>query len=283
MISPPRFACTDSKTGGTPPPQLLAAYCLFLVSAGAVYHLVAEGAFSSILTLAVMVQCLSLVLLSLQIISSGSASGISANALVLDILAICFRLSSTLWLNGYLPVDATGDHIFQVIDACSLAILVWLLYQALVVKRDTYQAEQDSFGVLPLVLGAAFLAAVLHGDMNAKPVFDTLWMTGLFVGTVAVLPQLWLITRTGGRVEALTSHHIAAMVFSRALSGIFMWHARDDITCKPWIGDFNHAGWAILGAYFLNFILIGDFGYYYIKAVLISGLSCCVETEDCFV
>merc|ERR1719287_234960 len=88
-----------------------------------------------------MVQCLALVLLGLQMISSGSASGISARALSLDALAICCRLSSTLWLNGYLPVDASGDHLFQAIDICSLGVLAWLLHQALVLKQNTYQAD----------------------------------------------------------------------------------------------------------------------------------------------
>merc|ERR1719287_421320 len=82
-----------------------------------------------------MVQCLALVLLGLQMISTGSASGISARALSLDALAICCKLSSTLWLNGYLPVDASGDHIFQFFDICSLAILAWTLYQILVVNQ----------------------------------------------------------------------------------------------------------------------------------------------------
>merc|ERR1719506_2037019 len=87
-----------------------------------------------------MIQCLALALLALQLISTGSAAGISARALTLDAIALCCRLSSTLWLNGYLPVDASGDHIFQAFDLCSLAILLWLLYQVLVVKRATYQA-----------------------------------------------------------------------------------------------------------------------------------------------
>merc|ERR1719506_3335602 len=67
-----------------------------------------------------MIQCLALALLSLQMISTGSASGISARALSLDAIALCCRLSSTLWLNGYLPVDASGDHVFQIVDICSL-------------------------------------------------------------------------------------------------------------------------------------------------------------------
>merc|ERR1719276_524626 len=199
-----------------------------------------------------MVQCLAVVLLALQMVSTGSASGISAQALSLDALAICCRLSSTLWLNGYLPVDASGDHIYQAIDICSLVVLAWLLHQILVVKRHTYQAEEDSMPILPLVKGALVLAALLHGDMDDYPLFDTLWMTGLLTSTVAVLPQLWLITKTGGRVEALTSHYIAAMAVSRVLSGMFMWHAFNDITCFAWITGFNHASWAILAAHLLH-------------------------------
>merc|ERR1719352_1837673 len=75
-----------------------------------------------------MVQCLAVVLLGLQMLSTGSASGISAKALSLDALALCCRLSSTLWLNGYLPVDASGDHVYQIVDIVSLAIIAWLLH-----------------------------------------------------------------------------------------------------------------------------------------------------------
>merc|ERR1719352_1052043 len=80
-----------------------------------------------------MVQCLSVVLLGLQMVTTGSATGISAKALSLDALALCCRLSSTLWLNGYLPVDASGDYIYQIIDICSLCVVGWLLHQVLVV------------------------------------------------------------------------------------------------------------------------------------------------------
>merc|ERR1719392_235674 len=86
-----------------------------------------------------MVQCLGMVLLGLQMISPEGAYGISAKALSLDALAICCRLSSTVWLNGYLPVDASGDYVFQAIDICSLGFILCLLYQVLVVRRHTYQ------------------------------------------------------------------------------------------------------------------------------------------------
>merc|ERR1719407_467011 len=108
-------------------------------------------------------------------------------------------------------------------------------------------------------MGSLVLAGLLHCNMNGRPIFDILWMTGLFVSSVAVLPQLWLVTRTGGRIAALTSHHIAAMAVSSALSGIFMWHARSDITCIPLFGRMNHAIWAILGAHLLHMLLLADF------------------------
>lgn len=274
---------SDSKTCSTPQSHLVFTYGLFIVSGGAVWHLVADGAFSSILTLSVMVQCLGVALLGLKVVSTGSASGISSKALSLDALSLCFRLSSTLWLNGYLPADATGDHVFQIVDICSLCIITWLLYQVLMVKRHTYQEAEDSLSVLPMAVVAFALATLLHANMNNKPLFDIFWMASLFVSTVSVLPQLWLITKTGGRIEALASHHIAAMAVSRVLSGIFMWHARRDITCYQWMGV-NHAIWAILGAHLLHLVLLGDFAYYYLKAVLARGLNCRVETtEDCYV
>merc|ERR1719352_1999160 len=100
-----------------------------------------------------MLQCLGMVLLSLQLISTGSAAGISARALLLDAVALCCRLSSTLWLHGYLPVDASGDYIFQAFDIMSLSILAWLLYQVFEAKKHTYQAHEDSLPLLPMVSG----------------------------------------------------------------------------------------------------------------------------------
>jgi len=265
--------------------NLLIAYGVFILSAGAVWHLVSDGRFSSIFTMSAMVQCLAVVFLGMQLLSTGSASGISARALSLDALAICCRLSSTLWLEGYLPGDASGDYIFQAIDICSLIVLAWLLHQILVVKRDTYQAEQDSMPILPLVKGAFILAALLHGDMDDYPTFDTLWMAGLLTSTVAVLPQLWLITKTGGCAEALTGHYIAAMAVSRVFSGMFMWSARSELKCVPWIAGFNHTFWTVLAAHVLQMLLVGDFAYFYVRAVLTSGLNARIQTAaiDCWV
>ncbi|CAE7718334.1 kdelr1, partial [Symbiodinium sp. KB8] len=201
-----------------PPNKVITAYGVFLTAALAVYHFIANGEFSAILTLAVIFQCLGFALLCVQVLLTGTCTGISARALALDAWALCFRLSSTLWLHGYLPVDASGDWAYQAVDVVSLVLVLWLLHSLFFEKKHSYQEEQDTFPATPVVLACLVLAAIFHADMNARPVFDTLWMAGLFISAVAVLPQLWLISKTGGKVEPLTSHYIAAMAISRALS-----------------------------------------------------------------
>lgn len=133
--------------------------------------------------------------------------------------------------------------------------------------------------MLPLVGVAFSLAALFHADMNDRPLFDTLWMTGLFVGTFSVLPQLWLIARTRGSIEALVCHHVTAMAASRIMSGLFMWYAWDDITCKQWIVGYNHAIVAILAAHALHLVLLADFLYCYIHAVTSQGLDCRIDMQ----
>jgi len=265
-----------------PPAPLLAAYAFFLAGVAGLYHLVmgSEDALSSVLTVAEMLQCLALLLLAAQVLTSGSVAGISARAIGLEALALCCRLSSTLWLNGYLPVDESGDWFYQGVDLCALAASAWLLHQVLVVRRSSYQKDSDTFPVMPVVVIGFVLAAVFHADMNLRPVFDTMWMAGLFIGSVAVLPQLWLIMRTGGHVEALMSHFIAVMAISRALSGWFMYIARNDIACKYYIDGLNHSILAILGAHLLHLLLLGDFGYVYLKAIATQGLHCSLQIDN---
>jgi hypothetical protein len=261
------------------PTHVVVAYMLFAVGAYTVYHNVAEQEFSSILTMAVIVQALALVFMCLQVITSNSAAGVSARGLTLDAIAVALRLSSTLWLNGYLPSDSSGDRVYQITDLCSLGMLLFLLHRVLVTHRCTYQEDEDSFAVGPVILACFALAAIFHADMDENPLFDTLWMTGLFTGVVAVMPQLWLIMKTGGRAEAMTSHYIAAMALSRILSGIFMWEAREDITCQPWVKGFQHGIVAILIAHALHLLLLGDFLYYYVRSMTQKGFHGAVQFE----
>merc|ERR1740127_387148 len=99
-----------------------------------------------------MFQCLAMALLGMHVLAKGSVSGVSARALALEAVSFACRLSSTTWLNGYLPVDASGDLIYQAVDVCSLLIVLWLLYHVLVERRSSYEADVDSLPVAPMVV-----------------------------------------------------------------------------------------------------------------------------------
>lgn len=254
------------------PTAVLCAYGIFSVVSFAVFHLVAEREPSSTLTLSALAQCLGISLLWIQVLSGQGAWGISAKAILLDALAICFRLSSTLFLDGYLPNSADGDYMYQAFDVCSLLMLVFLLRRVLVNHADTYQAADDTLPVGPIVLACCVLASLLHGDMDDNPICDTLWMAGLFTSVVAVLPQFWVITKSGCQAGALTSHYIASMAFSRFLSGCFAWMAWEHLSCEPYFADFQHARWVILGVHLLHLIILGDFGYTYVRSMAKTGI-----------
>merc|ERR1719291_1140030 len=263
----------SSASKSTPSASIVAAYGLLIISAATMYHTIAAKKFSSVMTLAAMVQTFAFGLLGVQISFARHARGISARALALDALALMCRLSSTVWLDGYLPVDASGDWMYQAVDICSLALVLWLIYQVVVVHRNTYQEAEDQFPAFHLALGAVVLALIFHPDMDDLPLFDSLWMAGLNISAIAVLPQLWLTARAGGRMEALTTHYVAAMAMSQFLNAVFMWHAWDYITCDPWIKGVNHGLMAMAFAHLVHILLLADFSYYYIRSMVKDGIS----------
>jgi hypothetical protein len=255
-------------------------YTAFVAAAVFVYHLIAGGRFSSLLTLSAIFQCLAFSLLGTQVLAAGNVSGISANSLKLDALALAGRLSSTLWFEGYLPADVTGDYLYQAFDLLSLGMVLWLLYRVLNVHCHTYEEEKDTLPAVPFAAVSLLLAALLHGNLDDNRIFDTLWMCGVFISAVAVLPQILMMTRRGGSVPALTSHFVAMMALSRLLSGCYMWNAYREIECDPWIRNFNHSGLSVLAAHAVHLVLLGDFAYFYGTNVAKSGWSAPLDLRD---
>merc|ERR1719199_2138483 len=225
------------------------------------------------MTMSGVAHCLGLVLLCIQMAVTRSAAGISARALVLDGLALSLRLSSTLFYQGYLPNDKSGDALFQCVDLCSLFLIVFLLRNVLFTQRSTYQQEDDDMSIGMLVVGCLCLGALLHGDMDDHPIFDSLWLASLFVSVVAVLPQYWMIAKSSGQVHVLTAHYIAATAVDRALSGLFMWYVRKYITCIPWLGQFQHTIYVILLAHVIHLVLLSDFAFFYVRAIAARASS----------
>merc|ERR1719473_84457 len=238
-----------------------------------IYHEIAEKEVTVILTLGVLAQALSFVLLQVQISTNKSVAGISGKTLIMHLVKLLCKLSTTLWLDGYLPLDKSGDWIYQVADIVSLLMVLQIMFGIRTTYKASYQVDEDSFDVRNLIMVAVVLAVLVHPDLNAWTPFDILWTVHLYVDAVAMVPQLWMISKMGGQVSGFTAHYIGATLLSNFLSGMFWFYATPELAEE---GKVNTAGLAINGAHLVQLLLMLDVGYFYGKACL-QG-NCCAHT-----
>merc|ERR1719213_1135587 len=196
---------------------MVLAYVGCALLMGVVFQQIAEQEFSSVLTMSVLAQCLAFVLVSLQINNAKSVAGISGKTMILQALALCFRLSSTLFLDGYLPLDKTGDMMYQIVDVCSLMMVLHILQCIYKSHRPSYEQEFDTMDVKNMVIACVALAIIVHPDLNDWPAFDIAWTVSLYLDTIAMLPQLWMCSKLGS-VPSYTAHYLAATLASRFFS-----------------------------------------------------------------
>lgn len=259
-----RASTHPSKTNPVDP-KVVVSYLTFFIGAATLCHAL-EAGFSSSLTLSAGLQCLGFILLTIKVKSQKVTSGISAKTLIMYAMTLCFRLSSTLWLNGYLPVDKTGDWAYQALEVCSLGLVCYLMRCALVTHRTSAQEQHDSFpfNLQNLLMGCFILAVVVHPNLDRRTLFDILWTTGCYLETLAMLPQLWMISKIGGEVEALTSHFVVLSALSRVCSLIFWYRGFAEL--RPADGGFNFPGYAVMGAHIAQLLLSCDFVFLYLKS-----------------
>jgi len=250
----------------------LMAWVGFAVLGLWVYHEIAGKKFTAILTLSVIAQALSFVLLQVQISTNRSVAGISGKSIIMHAAKLCCRLGTTLFLDGYLPTDKSGDFLYQACDIVSLLLVLHILFCIHVSHKDSYQAAEDTLEIRNWMLGAFLLAVFIHPSLNNWTAMDIVWTTHLYIDAVAMVPQLWMLSKAGGRVEGLTAHYIAATLLSSLLSFLFWFYAGAELATKGHDG-INIKGLAVNGAHIVQVLLLLDYGYFYAKACL-QGQYC---------
>jgi len=188
------------------------AYIMFGLSAVACIIGVNDMNLSSFLTLSLGLQCLAFASLAALVDTQRGLQGVSIKMVSMYAGVSAVRLCSTTMKQGYLPDDKTGDYIYQMCDVVSLFIAVGLIVQSKGKYSWTYKADADSLNVLPAVAASVIMAILIHGDLNNSPFFDTVWMTSLNLDTAAMVPQLWMLSKVGGKVPPLMGHFIASSI-----------------------------------------------------------------------
>lgn len=244
-------------------------YAVFLFSVSMLMKLFSDMGYSSVLTYGAAVQTFGFYTLYQRVQRHKSLAGVSKKTVELLLLYLVLRCLCTLTRGGYLPVDRSGDWLYQSLDMASLALVLALrcAFEDPTLRR-TYQEDFDSFNVVNMLPACIVLAVFIHGNLNDSFFWDSLWTASMNIDTVAMLPQLWMLSRIGGEVKGMTAHFVVAIMVSRALAFSFWMYGYTELGFKKRGRGINLAGYQLVGAHMLACLFSADFVAQYAMARL---------------
>lgn len=116
--------------------------------------------------------------------------------------------------------------------------------------RPTHDPKIDTLNVQYLLLGSCVLALI---SAYQYTISEVLWAFSIWLESVAILPQLFMVQRTG-EAETITTHYIFALGIYRALyipNWLYRYFAE------------GHSDWVATLAGIVQTILYSDFFYIY--------------------
>ncbi|KAK9472785.1 ER lumen protein retaining receptor-domain-containing protein [Dipodascopsis tothii] len=149
--------------------------------------------------------------------TSRSCAGISFKSQALYTVVYVTRYLDLFW-GRYLSFYNTVMKLFFI--GSSLTIL----YMMKVKFKPTHDPNIDTFKIEYLLSGSFVMALVFTYKYTIS---EILWSFSIWLESVAILPQLFMLQRTG-EAESLTTHYIFALGAYRALyipNWIYRWLA----------------------------------------------------------
>jgi len=186
-------------------------------------------------------------ILLLKIWKTRSCSGISGKSQLLFALTYTTRYLD-LFTNYVSLYNSTMKVVF--IGASYLTLyFIYLKFKA------TYDHNHDTFRIEFLLIPVTILALILNHEFT---VFEICWTWSIYLEAIAILPQLFMVSKTG-EAESITSHYLFALGSYRALY-ILNWIYR-------YIMEDYYDLIAIIAG-ILQTVLYCDFFYLYVTKVL---------------
>lgn len=191
---------------------------------------------------------MSIYLLLEKITKSRSVAGISFKTQLLYTIVYLTRYLDILyrpWSNKY---NLVMKFVF-------IGTSLYTLHLIRTKFRATYNPNIDTFKIEYLLGGAGVMALIFNLQFS---VAEIVWAYSIWLEAVAVLPQLFMIQRTG-EAESLTVHYIFALGVYRAFY-VLSWLGRW-LTNDPW-------DYVSLTAGVIQTLLYSDFFYVYYTKVM---------------
>jgi ER lumen protein retaining receptor len=162
-----------------------------------------------------------------------------------------------VYLTRYIDIFSTPslyNLLFKIMFIGSQGYIIYLMTNA---YKPTTDPNTDTFKVHYLLGAAAVLAIIWPQEYTFH---EILWAFSIWLESVAILPQLFMLQRTG-EAETITTHYLFALGIYRFLY-IPNWIYR--YATEP-----NHkTEWIAIIAGILQTVLYSDFFYVYYTKVL---------------
>ncbi|XP_073246158.1 ER lumen protein-retaining receptor 2-like isoform X2 [Porites lutea] len=166
---------------------------------------------------------LAIVLLLWKIWKTRSCAGLSGKSQIL--FALVF---STRYLDLVLTFISVYNTVMKIIYLVCAYATVYLM---LIKFKATYDSNHDTFRIEFLLIPVAGLACLVNHEFSVleyqsgqkflhytpyQVAVEILWTFSIYLESVAILPQLFMISKTG-EAETITSHYLFALGAYRAL------------------------------------------------------------------
>ncbi|KAI1471434.1 ER lumen protein retaining receptor [Daldinia caldariorum] len=183
-----------------------------------------------------------------KMIELNGASGISFKSQALYFI---------VYITRYLDLFSTSsiyNIIFKILFISSQGYIIYLMTTK---YKRTVDPSLDTFRVQYLLGGAAVLAILLPYKYTFS---EIMWAFSIWLESVAILPQLFMLQRTG-EAEVITTHYLFALGIYRTLyipNWIYRYFTEPD----------HKADWIAIVAGLIQTVLYSDFFWIYYNKVL---------------
>lgn len=211
--------------------------------------------------ISISVETLGLLLLRHKIQVNNSVKGISGMTMIMYAFVYAIRV----WLA--MPAHWSGSVTELSIDSSfgliSLLLALDILKSIFVTHRSSYQDNLDVLKVKYLLPGCFLLAMILRPHFHMwTTTYGFVWSSCLYMDVLALMPQVIMMSRDGGKVAAPIAHFVAATFLSRIedLSDTILYHGSA-------LQSEEFFSWRlIVFLQLMHLLLVADFMYYYVKA-----------------
>ncbi|KAL2817210.1 ER lumen protein retaining receptor-domain-containing protein [Aspergillus cavernicola] len=138
--------------------------------------------------------------------SSSSCSGLSFKSQALYLMVFVTRYLDLFWAF----TDSLYNTTFKILFIGSSGYIIYLMLND---YRPTHDPNLDTFKVQYLLAASIILSLIFPHDYSFS---EILWTFSIWLESAAILPQLFMLQRTG-EADTITTHYLFALGLYRAL------------------------------------------------------------------